>query len=102
MEKQIYFDCAKYVSKKLHEEVNGFIKFEVYPEIDTIIFKIVFKDFNFNYPMNNIQEMMYVKGLDEEVETLLKKYKKAILNGFFKSDQRKERDKMKRARIATA
>ena len=32
--------------------------------------------------------------IQEAVDELLRKYKKAILNGFFKSEARKERDRM--------
>ena len=42
MERKVYADCAKTMVNKLCDKINGKITFEIYPEIDTIIFKIVF------------------------------------------------------------
>lgn len=92
MERRLYIDCAKSVVRKLHEELNGRVIFEVYPEVDTIIFKIMFKDFEFSCAVNNIQEVIYTDQIDAEVKMILEKYKKAVLSAFFKTDSRKARD----------
>lgn len=84
MERYLYIDQARSIKEKLREEVNGLVRFEVYPEVDTIVFKIIFKDFDFNYAINNIQELMYSGGFDEQIDILLKKYRSAVLSGFLK------------------
>ena len=94
MDKQIYIECARAMLNRLHNEINGGIKYEIYPEIDTIIFKITFKEFDFNYGFGNIQDLMISDGIGEAVDDLLRKYRKAILNGFFKTEERKEREKL--------
>lgn len=94
MERQFYVDQARSIKERLREEVNGIVRFEVYPEVDTIVFKIIFKDFGFNYAINNIQELMYSDGFDGQIDILLKKYRSAVLSGFFKNDKRKEREKL--------
>lgn len=99
MERQFYVDQARSIKEKLREEVNGLVRFEVYPEVDTIVFKIIFKDFDFNYAINNIQELMYSGGFDEQIDILLKKYRSAVLSGFFKNERRKERDRREKLGI---
>ena len=94
MDKQIYIECARAMNSRLRQEVNGLVKYEIYPEVDTIIFKITFKDFNFNYGINYVQDLMMRNATGEAIDELLHKYKKAIMNAFFKSDARKERDRM--------
>lgn len=78
--------------ERLRNEVNGLIKFEIYGEIDTIVFKIFFKDFDFNYGINDVQSIIYDGSSEEVVCDILSRYKKAILNGFFKTEDRKRRD----------
>lgn len=85
MERSVYVDCARSVVDRLRKEVNGLIRFEVYPEVDTIIFKIVFKEFDFRYALGHVQDLMLQDGFDEAIDIMLKKYKSAILNGFFKT-----------------
>ena len=92
MERHDYVDCAKNIVGKIRKEVNGLIRYEVYPEADLIIFKIIFKDFDFKYALKDIQELMYQEGFDEAVDIMLKKYKKSILSGFFKTKERKNRE----------
>lgn len=94
MPKEIYIECARAMNSKIRQEVNGLVRYEIYPEMDAIIFKIKFKDFDFNYGINNVQDLMYNGGTDEAIDILLKKYKKAVLNAFFKTEERKERDRM--------
>lgn len=94
MDKQIYIECARAMLSRLRTEVNGIVRYEIYPEIDTIIFKITFKEFDFNYGFDNIQDLMISDGIGEAVDDLLHKYRKAILNGFFKTEERKERDRL--------
>lgn len=94
MDKMIYVECARAMNSKIRQEVNGLVRYEIYPEMDAIVFKIRFKDFDFNYGINYIQDLMYNNGTDKAIDDLLKKYKKAVLNAFFKTEERKERDRM--------
>ena len=94
MDKQIYIECARAMLNRLRSEINGGIKYEIYPEVDTIIIKINFKNFDFNYGINNVQELMMNDGIHLAIDDLLYKYKKAVLNGFFKTEERKEREKL--------
>lgn len=94
MDKTIYIECARAMNSKIRQEVNGYVRYEIYPEMDAIIFKIKFKDFDFNYGVNNVMDLMVNDGMTEQLDILLKKYKKAVLNAFFKTEERKERDRM--------
>ena len=92
----VYFDFAKSIKRRLNEEANARILFEIYEDIDTIIFRLYFKDFEFKYALNDIQTIVYTGKTDEVVVDILSAYKSCILNSFFKSKARKERDKTKR------
>ena len=90
----MYYDFARGIKNKLCEDLNGRIVFEIYAHIDTVIFKIFFKDFDFSYAVNNIQERMYAGSVDEIPEEIKHEYMKAIKRAFFKTEQRKRRDEM--------
>jgi len=90
MEKQIYYDFARNLKEKLINECHGYVKTEIYPDIDTIIIKITFKEFEFRYPINEIADSFYCGSSDQIVNKIIDKYKKAILKGFFKSKEKKE------------
>ena len=92
VQNEAYWDFAQGIRNKLRNEVNGLVKFEIYEEIDTIIFRIFFKDFDFNYGINDVQSIIYDGSSEEVVCDILSRYKKAILNGFFKTEDRKRRD----------
>lgn len=92
VQNEAYWDFAQSIRERLRNEINGRIKFEIYEEIDTIVFKIFFKDFDFNYGINDVQSIIYDGSSEEVVCDILSRYKKAILNGFFKTDDRKRRD----------
>lgn len=92
----VYFDFAMSVKRRLNEEINARIVFEIYEDIDTIIFNIYFKGFEFKYAINDIQTIVYTGRTDEVVTDMLSAYKGCILNSFFKSKARKERDQTKR------
>lgn len=92
----VYFDFAKSIKRRLNEEVNARILFEIYEDIDTIIFRLYFKDFEFKYALNDIQTIVYTGQTEQVVTDILSAYKGCILNSFFKSKARKERDKTKR------
>lgn len=91
---ELYYEFAKNVKGKLLDEINGKVVFEVYPHIDAIVFKIFFKDFDFAYAVNEIQDRLYMSDAASEsvVDDILHAYKKAVLGAFFKTDERKRRD----------
>ena len=76
----------------MYEEINGRIEVETYPSIDTAIFKIYFKDFDFAYPVNNIQDHVYSGGTEEIVEDFKHVYMAAVRKAFFKTENRKRKD----------
>lgn len=96
---EAYWDFAMAVRNKVKSEVNGIVKFEIYENINTIIFKIYFKEFNFSFGIDDVSDAIYHGTTDEIVEKILGCYKKTILNSFFKSDDRKRRDERKRLGI---
>lgn len=91
----MYYEFSKNVKERLSEEINGRIVYEAYPAIDTIIFKVSFKDFDFAYPVANIQDLLYSgESAESIVENFKTNYLKTIKKTFFKSEQRKKRDEM--------
>lgn len=96
---EAYWNLAMSIKKKLKEEINGLVRFEIYEPIDAIIFRINFKEFDFNYGINNIQDIIYDGVSSDIADEILSKYKKTILNSFFKSDDRKRRDENMRLGI---
>lgn len=100
---EMYYEFSKNVKERLSEEINGRIVYEAYPAIDTIIFKVSFKDFDFAYPIANVQEVLYTGGSTESiVEDFKSSYLKTIKKTFFKSEQRKKRDEMAKMGICEA
>lgn len=96
MDKQMYFEYAKSINNKLREEVNGYVKFRVYTNIDAIIFTIDFKDFNFEYAIKDIEEKVYAGDSEFVADEILRTYKASVLSAFFKTEKRKERDNRRR------
>jgi len=91
----MYYDFVNSVKAKLNEEINGRIVWEIYKNIDTVIFKISFKGFDYAYPVAGVQEYIYSGGSAEDVvENLKQDYLRTIKKTFFKSEQRKKRDEM--------
>ena len=90
----LYYEFAKSVKSKLLDEINGKVVYEVYPHIDAIVFKIFFKDFDFAFAVNGIQDRVYTSDAASEgvVDEFIHAYKKAINMAFFKTEERKRRD----------
>ena len=89
---EVYWDFAQNIRGKLRDEINGVVKFEIYEHIDTVIFKIYFKEFDFHYAINEVQSVIYEGKTEEVVDDILHRYRKTILNAFFKSDERKRKE----------
>lgn len=96
---EVYWNFAVSIKEKLREEVNGIVKFEIYEPIDSIIFKIYFKEFTFSYGIKDVQDIIYYGNSEETVQNILKAYKTTILNGFFKTEERKKREEEKKEGI---
>ena len=89
----LYREFGQSVKERLIKDVNGYIKYEAYPDIDVVLFRINFKDFEFNYGVNKVSEHIYYHSSSEDVVDIIKKqYKKAIMNAFFKNEEHKKRD----------
>lgn len=95
----MYYEFAKGIKNKLYEDVNGRIKFEIYDHIDTVVFKIFFKDFEFSYAVNDVQDMIYSGSVDGLPDIIKKEYMKEIKRAFFKSESHKRRDELSRMGI---
>ena len=92
MIESMIYDFAISVKQKLSADVNGRIKFSTYESIDTIIFQIYFKDFEFSYGVNNVSALVHDGKVSETVEDIENKYKEVLLKSFFKSSERKARE----------
>lgn len=92
MASDMHWEFAQSVRAKLRDEVNGIIKFEIFGGIDTVIFKIYFKEFDFKYGISEVQSVIYDGRTDEIVDDILAAYKRAVLSAFFKTENRKKRD----------
>lgn len=90
MDKSMYFSYATAVYEKLREKVNGYVKYKVYADIDAIIFKFVFKDFHFEYAINNIQDKIYAGDSELVADGIMHAYKTEVFNAFFKRAKKKE------------
>ena len=92
----MYYDFAMGVKTKLCEDINGKITFETYPSVDTVIFKVNFKSFNYAHAINNVQDRIYSGTVDSIPEEFKHDYLKTIKKAFFKTDNHKKRDEMAR------
>lgn len=97
----MYYDFAMGIKSKLCEDVNGKITFEAYPPIDTVIFKVNFKNFEYAHAVNNVQDRIYSGTVDDITEEFKKEYMTSIRKAFFKTDNHKRRDEMSRMGIVT-
>lgn len=90
MDKDMYYSYAMAVYEKLRERVNGYIRYKVYTDIDAIIFKVVFKDFHFEYAINNIQDKIYAGDSELVADEIIHAYKSEVFGAFFKRTKKKE------------
>lgn len=83
-DRELYYEFANIVKEKLMNSLRGYVRYEVYPDVDTIIFKVKQKDFTFSYPVNGIATLVFDGKSDEVVENFKARYKKSIYRAFFK------------------
>lgn len=96
---QMYYNFVNDVKDKLKEDLNGRIIYEVYPEVDTCVFKIMFREFEFAFAVNKAKEKWIEEGREGiiDIERDFKiAYREAIEKAFFKTPERKERDRKAR------
>lgn len=87
----VFYEFIKTLKEKLYQELNGRIEYEAYPSIDTVIFKVSFKDFEFVYPINNIQDHIFSGDGDTIISDFKQCYMGAIKKAFFKTDYKERR-----------
>jgi len=97
----VFYEFIKTLKEKLYQELNGRIEYEAYPSIDTVIFKVFFKDFDFSYPVNNIQDHIYSGDGDAIISDLKQCYMSAIKKAFFKTDCKTSRSQGSKIGIKT-
>jgi hypothetical protein len=95
----LYWDFAKNIKDKLSNDINGRIVFEIYKDIDTVIFKVFFKDFEYSYAVNNVQDRIYSGSVEEIPEAFKKAYMSSIKKAFFKTECHKRRDERAKMEI---
>ena len=98
--KTMYYDFAMNIKSKLCEDVNGRVIFEIYDPIDTVVFKIFFKDFDYSYAINNVQDRIYSGTASEVPEEIKRQYMTTIKKAFFKTENHKRRDEMAKMGVA--
>lgn len=81
MDRNMYYSYATAVYEKLKDKINGY---KVYTDIDAIIFRFVFKDFHFEYAINNIQDKIYAGDSEIVADEIMHAYKTEVFNAFFK------------------
>lgn len=96
---KIFKDYGHAIRKKLMDDVNGYVTFELLPELDAIIFRIEFKEFKFKYIVTDVSASIYNDGSDEVINSIEKCYRKAIMNAFFRTQENKERLEKKKLGI---
>jgi len=87
-ENEMYYDFGLAIMKKLRDRVRGKIVFEVYKEIDAVIFKIYFKDFNFKYVVKDVTDIVLLGSSDMVINEILKKYREVVMKAFFKGENK--------------
>lgn len=90
---EAYFDFVRKIFEALKLEVNGSVRYKAYPNADSVIFSVKFKDFMYEYPVTGIQTKMLDTSVADIIEELKADYKRVLINTFIKTDKRKERDK---------
>lgn len=96
---KIFRDYGHAIRKKLMDDVNGHVTFELFPELDAIIFRIVFKEFRFKYVIQDASASLYNGGSDEVVQSIETRYRRSIMNAFFRTPENKERLKKRKLGI---
>lgn len=96
---KIFKDYGHAIRKRLMNDVNGYVTFELLPELDAIIFRIEFKEFKFKYVVTDASASLYNDGSDEVVNSIESRYRKSIMNAFFRTQENKERLEKRRLGI---
>lgn len=93
MDKEYYEFGTKLISK-IKQECNGDVTFEAYEKVDMILIRITFKGYRFNWPCDYVQNRI---ACGESINDIYKQFKDdysdEIHKSFFKSQERKKRDK---------
>ena len=81
----IQFDFVSKVLVKIKATVNGRVKYKYFDQLDAVIFTVYFKDFQFEFPIKDIQTNILNGVTTDEINKKKKKeYRSSILNAFFK------------------
>ena len=93
-DKKMYYDYARAIKERVINEVNGFVVTETYPELNAIIVKVTFKEYEYRYAIDDVSNKIYNSSSDLIISDFKEKYKGSIMKSFFKSNERKQRDKL--------
>ena len=86
VDKKMYFDFCRTMFKKMCGVVNGKIEYDAYPDKDFVVFKVSFKEFVFKFAIDQVTDHIYNCDSDRLIEEFTAKYKRALLNAFFKKE----------------
>lgn len=81
----LQFDFTNKIFGKIKDTVNGRVKYKYFAQLDAVIFTVYFKDFQFEFPIKDIQEtILNGATTDEIVDQFKEEYRSAVLNAFFR------------------
>ena len=85
-----FYDYVIKIFERIKDEVNGKVRYFAYPEMDSVIFRVTFKAFQFEFALHGVTERMNKgQAVDEIIEEVKAEYKKTLFSAFFRSGQRR-------------
>lgn len=87
--KQLYFEFANSLKRKLSERLNGAIRYDIFYEQDVVVFRVTFKTFHFSFVVKDIEENVLGDKIDEIANEFIRQYKKTVNGAFFKDNTEK-------------
>ena len=87
----LYKDFADGIFRRLKEDINGYLSYEVFPDVGVIVFNIKFKTFTYSYAVSDVMTHINNGDSGRIAEDFKTSYKKEILKAFFKSEYAKKR-----------
>ena len=85
MMNDLQYEFVKSLLGKIKDTVNGKVKYRYFHQLDAVIFTVTFKNFQFEFPVKNLQDTIHSgASTNDIVEQFKQEYKSAVLNAFFK------------------
>lgn len=100
MGNDIYREYALSLLRKLKEQINGYIVFELYPDADMVMIRTTHKGFDYNHVFNDVKNRV-LDDNDSAVEEFMEGYKKDLDKCFIKSEEKKAWEKKNSLKVAS-